>query len=76
MPDARKPTSPFHVPLSLRNGEELLFERSIDVCHETVRLLWNRFSPLARCFLKRTLRRHCLPAAITTDGLRSSRALR
>jgi len=25
-------------PLSLRNVENLLFERGIDVCHETVRL--------------------------------------
>jgi putative transposase len=33
-------------PLSLRNVEDLLFERGIDVCHETVRLWWNRFGPL------------------------------
>lgn len=26
--------------------EDLLFERGIDVCHETVRLGWNRFGPL------------------------------
>ena len=25
-------------PLSLRNVEDLLFERGIDLCHETVRL--------------------------------------
>jgi putative transposase len=25
-------------PLSLRNLEDLLFERGIDMCHETVRL--------------------------------------
>ncbi len=25
-------------PLSLRNCEDLLFERGIDICHETVRL--------------------------------------
>ncbi len=31
-------------PLSLRNVEGLLFERRIDICHETVRLWWNRFS--------------------------------
>ena len=29
-------------PLSLRNVEDLLFERGIDICHETVRLWWNR----------------------------------
>jgi putative transposase len=33
-------------PLSLRNVEDLLFERGIDICHETVRMWWNRFSPL------------------------------
>lgn len=32
-------------PLSLRNVEDLLFERGIDICHETVRQWWNRFSP-------------------------------
>ena len=30
-------------PLSLRNVEDLLHERGIDVCHESVRLWWNRF---------------------------------
>jgi putative transposase len=33
-------------PLSLRNVEDLLFERGIDICHETVRRWWNRFDPL------------------------------
>jgi len=33
-------------PLSLRNVEDLLFERGIDLCHETVRLWWNRFGPI------------------------------
>jgi putative transposase len=33
-------------PLSLRNVRELLFERGIDVCHETVRHWWNRFGPI------------------------------
>lgn len=33
-------------PLSLRNVEDLLAERGIDICHETVRLWWNRFGPL------------------------------
>jgi putative transposase len=30
-------------PLSLRNVEDLLHERGIDVSHETVRFWWNRF---------------------------------
>ena len=29
-------------PLSLRNVEDLLHERGIDLCHETVRFWWNR----------------------------------
>ena len=30
-------------PLSLRQVEDLLFERGIDICHETFRFWWNRF---------------------------------
>ena len=33
-------------PLSLRNVEDLLFERGIDICHETVRLWWSPFGPM------------------------------
>ena len=33
-------------PLSLRQVEDLLHERGIDICHETVRAWWNRFGPL------------------------------
>ena len=33
-------------PLSLRNVEDLLFERGIDISHETVRFWWNRFGPM------------------------------
>ena len=33
-------------PLSLRQVEDLLFERSIDICHETVKLWWNWFGPM------------------------------
>ena len=121
-------------PLSLRNVEDLLFERGVDLCHETVRLWWNRFGPMfaadirrqrvqamrdmrhwrwhldemyvklngemvylwravdhegeilesyitktrdkaaAHTFMKKALRRHGSPAAITTDGLKSYRA--
>ena len=118
-------------PLSLRDLEDLLFERGIDICHETVRHWWNRFGPLfaadvrrqranrmrgfrqwkwhldevyvkingemhdmwravdqegevlesyvtktrdkaaALRFMKKALKRHGSPEAITTDGLRS-----
>jgi putative transposase len=34
-------------PLSLRNVKDLLFERGIDMCHETVRQWWNRFGQLS-----------------------------
>ena len=121
-------------PLSLRNVEDLLFERGIDICHETVRMWWNRFGPMfaadirrqrvsrmrghrhwrwhldemcvklggemvylwravdyggevlesyvtktrdktaALRFMKKALKRHGSPDAITTDGLRSYRA--
>ena len=43
-------------PLSLRNVEDLLFERGIDLCHETV---------------KKALKRHGRAEKIVTDGLRS-----
>ena len=33
-------------PLSLRNVEDLLFERGIDISYETVRFWWNRFGPM------------------------------
>jgi putative transposase len=121
-------------PLSLRNVEDLLFERGIDISHEAVRHWWNRFGPLfaadirrqrvsrmhgfrqwkwhldevylkingerhylwravdhegeilesyvtrardkaaALRFMKKALKRHGSPEAITTDGLRSYRA--
>ncbi|SIT90442.1 putative transposase [Yoonia rosea] len=32
-----------HFPLSLRNVEDLLHERGIEISHETVRFWWNRF---------------------------------
>ncbi len=43
-------------PLSLRQVEDLLFERGIDICHETVRYWWNRFGPMfAAAIRKRRL---------------------
>ena len=33
-------------PLSLRNVEDLLHERGIDITHETVRFWWNRFGTI------------------------------
>jgi putative transposase len=33
-------------PRSLRNVEDLLAERGIDISHETIRFWWNRFGPM------------------------------
>jgi putative transposase len=49
-------------PLSLRNVEDLLHERGIEVSHETVRFWWQRFGPM---FGAET-RRRCV------SGMRSS----
>ena len=40
-------------PLSLRNVEDLLHERGIDVSHETVRYWWNRFGPMFASEIRR-----------------------
>jgi putative transposase len=45
-------------PLSLRNVEDLLFERGIDICHETVRLWWNRFGPMFAAEIRRKRVQH------------------
>ena len=42
-------------PLSLRNVEDRLFERGIDICHETARHWWNRFGPLFAGHIRRQL---------------------
>ncbi len=33
--------------------EDLLFERGIDLCHETVRFWWNRFGPMFAADIRR-----------------------
>src|SRR5271156_2081648 len=40
-------------PLSLRNVEDLLFERGIDISYETVRYWWNRFGPMFAAEIRR-----------------------
>ncbi|MDC1198892.1 IS6 family transposase [bacterium] len=40
-------------PLSLRNVEDLLHERGIDISHETVRFWWLRFGPMFAAEIKR-----------------------
>ena len=40
-------------PLSLRNVEDLLHERGIDISHETVRFWWHRFGPMFASEIKK-----------------------
>src|SRR5215471_19523495 len=50
-------------PLSLRNVEDLLAERRIDISYETVRFWWNRFGPMfaAEIRKRRVLQMRCYP---------------
>jgi putative transposase len=41
-------------PLSLRNVEDLLHERGIDITHETVRFWWNRFGTIFAAEIRRS----------------------
>lgn len=50
-------------PLSLRNVEDLLHERGIEISHETVRFWWNRFGPLFAAEIRKR----------RVSGIRSSR---
>jgi putative transposase len=47
-PEAIRLAAMMHVrtPLPLRQVEDLLFERGIDICHETVRCWRERFAPM------------------------------
>ena len=40
-------------PLSLRNLEDFLHERGIEVSHETIRFWWNRFGPIFAAELRK-----------------------
>ena len=40
-------------PLSLRNVEDLLHERGIDISHETIRFWWQRFGPMFASEIKK-----------------------
>ena len=40
-------------PLFLRNVEDLLAQRGIDICHETIGLWWNRFGPMFAAEIRR-----------------------
>ena len=40
-------------PLPLRNVEDILHERGIEISHETVRFWWNRFGPMFAAEIRR-----------------------
>ena len=48
-------------PLSLRNVEDLLHERGIEVNHETIWFWWNRFGPIFAAELRKK-RKHRMRA--------------
>ena len=50
-------------PLSLRNVEDLLHERGIEISHETVRFWWRRFGPMFASEIRKR----------RIEGMRSSR---
>ena len=50
-------------PLSLRNVEDLLHERGVDISHETVRFWWHRFGPMFAAEIRKR----------RVEGMRSSR---
>ena len=42
-------------PLSFRQVEDILHERGVDICHETVRFWWNKFGPMFAAEIRRNL---------------------
>ncbi len=50
--------------------EDLLFERGIDICHETVRFWWNRFGPMfAAEIRKRRVRNNRCYSGLVTNSI-------
>jgi putative transposase len=45
-------------PLSLRQVEDLLHERGVNISHETVRAWWNRFGPIFAAEIRKRRIRH------------------
>ena len=40
-------------PLALRNVEDLLYERGVEISHETLRFCWDRFGPIFASEIRR-----------------------
>ena len=59
-------------PLSLRNVEDLLHERGIDICHESVRHWWNRFGPMFAAEIRKkrsqSMRQHTQWGTVRVNG--------
>ena len=55
-------------PLSLRNVEDLLFERGIDICHETVRLCARHVPDMAARLAGGTDLGRCSPVIFAGSG--------
>ncbi len=61
-------------PFALRNVQDRLFGRGVDISHDAVRLWWNRFGPMFACCRrsngekrpKADVQRRLKPDAITT----------
>jgi hypothetical protein len=60
-------------PLSLRNVEDLLFERGIDICHETMRMWW---TGLVRCSQRHTPTAYLANARLPSLALAPGRDVR
>ena len=54
-PEVIRPTVMMYIPypVSLRQDKDLLFDRGIDICHETVRFWWNRFGPMSAAEIRK-----------------------
>ena len=57
-------------PLSLRNVEDLLFGRGIDISHDTVRCWWNRSGPMFAAEIRR--KRSSQTRQVITSGAGTS----
>ena len=55
-------------PLSLRNVEDLLSERGIDISHETVRFWWNRFGPMFAAEIRKRRVAHMRGYPVRAEG--------
>ena len=51
-------------PLRFGTCEDLLHERGIDVCHETVRFWWNRFGPMFAAEIRPQRSRGCASTSL------------